>query len=572
MWPSRQIASPPLTLVSARASGTLYAQTGAQTAATYAAGATPVVVTPGDIDWLSGATLPGGAFGGPGYTNDFPSPFAVSGWLNFLATQGLPADRTAPDGSLTAIKIIDAQAASGTAYYFSVSGLRSSSVWYRYESAPVTLGSFLGNGSSLPLPAASPVTRWSKFWAPAVNATTGGVAGISATPWNTVPSAVGEIVIWGAQTALGATLVYADLPIAVGTVAATVLSVSSLDAAKVISSGRLGVSVRLRSLYSLSSGWSNLSGTATIMSGVSADGPFLLSRVPSGELELAVRGVVALTVPANYVQTSDGPGTGGQWHEFECWYDTVAGQCGVRQTVNGAVTQTTGTTTGGPLAPLTSFHVGSLDGLSNFFIGIYQPPRVHHAAPTGAFEIAIVGDSIPGHSVSPSLGASLYTLAQSTTRPGIYSLARGGARISDMLIFWNAASNLARGNASVRAIIFEGGTNDLLQGADASTAASGMAALIAQARSDNPAVPVILMGICPIHSHAAARDAYNAILMDPMGGVYADVRLPCPVSLDDGAGGIAAQCAIDALHPNTDGKRLQAGPLRAALQGLGILP
>jgi lysophospholipase L1-like esterase len=560
-----------LALVSSRPLGTLYAQTSATTAAAYAAGSALVVSAPGDADWISGATLPGGAFGGPGWTNDFPSPFSVNAWSVYNATQGLPVDRTAPDGTLTAIKIIDASSL-GTAYYISASGFRSSAVWYRYESTPTVLGSFLGAGSSVPLSAAAPVTKWGMFWAPALNASTGGVAGLSATPWNTVPAAAGALVVWGAQTALGATILYARLPIAVGTVAATVLSVSAADAAKVVRNGRLGVAVRFLSLYRLRSGWNNLSGSVSFFSGASANGTFEVRRTASSTIELVVRGAVALTVAGAYVQTSDGAGDGGQWHEIECWYDTAANQCGIRQTVNGCVTQTTGPTTGGPLAPLSAFWIGSHLGTSDFFIGLYQSAQTRSAAPSSAFEIAIVGDSEPGGSVSPALGASLYSLAQSKTRPGIFSIARGGARISDAMTFWLAADNLARGNPAVRVIIVECGTNNILQGADAATTATAMAKLTARIHADNPGAKIVLMGIVPIYSFPAVRTAYNAILMNPSGGIYADVRIPCPAALDDGAGGLAIAYAIDNLHPNTAGKRLQAAPLIAALQAQGVLP
>jgi lysophospholipase L1-like esterase len=535
----------------------------------------------------------GGVWVFPSTTNLALSAFdfsATPGWSNYHVTVTAAA-ALGPDGVTMAQKLIGS--GGGQVYAAITPQATSVSAWYRDSATPPTAPPAFEQqaGGVTQEFVSGAVTTWTRFlyyFSTGAEQSATGIApsiGTYGTGDYTV-AGTGGGYFWGYSCYPGPH----DLPLIPTTASAAKTLTSAWSGTIVSGVGDLDLEVG----FVMSASAEGLEGDFYLWSFTTPDGLASLHYAAAAEeWVLTVRGVAVLSplVPVCWAA--------GQAVIVRAWYQPSRNAAGIRVTVMGCfVEDATTTTTGSARAPAATVYLATnMGSATSAFSG--RLTRVHRspAAPsTVPVEWVFVGDSIfgafgggEGSFNYSAVAATVYTLAESRTRPGIASLAQAGDKIADQLTIWQASP--WRHAASVTAVCIQIGINDVAAGTSAAAITSALQGLVNQIASDVPGAAIVIGEMLPCQAYLLAT--YGATAGAAMQVVWSSVNANiagtggAPITgvaarvlggeggspLNDGTDNLPTAYASGspALHTNQAG-RVENGVLfRAALHGLGLV-
>lgn len=577
--------------------GTIYAQTSASVVASIA---------------LSGWENRGDIAGGgvwmiPSTTNLAPNPFDFRTSAGWTAAAGSITNSVssvvAPDGSFCQ-KLLQP-----TTTYAEVNKTVSTtnapvtfSVWYKWDAttppttqfAAFTRGTFIPGPTNLRLPNVGTLTRSTSVTQGAQTT----AVGITPAGANSAGSAAnadsGAIEAWGYSATNGVH----DIPIVNGTASISQTLDQAHSKAIIDSGGNLELRVDF-GLSTSTGSWNGETADFYLWSATTSEGLMAVrwtynSPNNIGSWVLTVRGIDVLTVsdPSYLFSNPSIPGQfNGQWSSILVYYNISSGVCGIRIGVNGCVVQdaTTSTTGSALIAPTTVYLGTNLGSSTNALVGrlryIQRPLTRVASAP----EFVIIGDSIMssfvfGTVTLPPVGASIYTIAESYTRPGIGNLARSGYQTNSQQTLWTAST--WKSLASVKAVLIQVGVNDLTTGNQtAAQTAARIQTLINTVKADQPTAKIILAQLTPSKTWlttnfgASYYTRWQVLNTDiagtgpnPITGADSIIMHDNTSALNNGSDDLVTTLGVgDGVHTNAAGRAVNAAEFRTALISLGLL-
>lgn len=386
----------------------------------------------------------------------------------------------------------------------------------------------------------------------------------------------GAVNIWGIQENYDSNF---DLPLhAVGSTAAQTLRVHDDYLDQIVQGG--DVDVEMAFISTLMSEGLFLPPDCYLFCAETADGELSFRYTESnGRWTLKVRGV-----DIGYITHRSWPGFPNRIEvRFRVWYKPSANTWGIRVFFGGCVEQENGgTTTGGALAAVTSFWLGSNLGASGHASCLWTKLETHDAGAVPAFEpeFVLLTDSIGAGAEVGSVrcvvsGSNIYTVAESRTRAGIKALGVSGHKVEDQEAVWDASPH--KGQPYVKAVLVQLGVNNLGAGLENDTVIAGRL----QGLVDNIKLAghdVVLCTVTPCKSYLDSINgtAYgywqdlNTAIMAGLTDVDATCDTVTP--LNDGTDNLLNESNVDGVHPAKTNRYRMAQQWRGSFVALGHLP